>query len=259
MLEAQPREVPHLRELLAPILADNPLVAAGLAGELPGLAVVDNLADPTSCLVRMEFMGATYFACTDQQFLVGALTRARARGEVSLLWEGPGVPSLSVPDGASGESVNVTFAYRPKPETPAPSLPEQCRLVPIDGELVKRCMWQGLGDLSNPPPEFHGSAFGYALMRDDEILCEAWVPFWGGGMVDIGIVTAEKHRRQGYAYVACEHLIRECERLGWRPVWHTWTANKGSMALARKLAFQGERTCPGYVYPGLKNAGIISK
>jgi len=123
--------------------------------------------------------------------------------------------------------------------------------VPIDDELIKRRMRQDLRDLSNPPPEFHGSALGYALMRDDEILCEAGAPFWGGGMVYIGIVTPEKHRRQGYAYVACENLIRECERMGWHPVWHTSAANKGSMALARKLGFRGERTCPGYLYPGL--------
>jgi len=251
MLEAQPREVPHLRELLAPILSGNPLVVAGLTGELPGLAVVDSVTAPTSCLVRMQFRGETHLSCTNQQFLIDALARARARGDVHLLWEGSGVSSLNVPDGASEEWENVIFTCRPKPERPAPSLPEQCRLVPIDGELVKRRMWQGLGNLSNPPPEFHGSALGYALMRDDEILCEAGAPFWGGGMVHIGIVTQKKHRRRGYAYVACEHLIRECERMGWRPVWHTRTDNKGSMALARKLGFRGERTCPGYLYPGL--------
>ena len=251
IFEAQPREVPHLKELLAPILSGNPLVVAGLAGESPGLAVVDRLTAPTSCLVRMQFSGETHLSCTDQQFLIGALARARTRGDVRLLWEDPEVSSLSVPDGASEEWKNVIFTYRPMPEKPAPSLPEQCRLVPIDDELIKRRMWQDLRDLSNPPLEFHGSALGFALMRGDEILCAAGAPFWGGAMVHIGVVTPEKHRRQGYAYVACEHLMRECERMGSHPVWHTSAANRGSMALARKLGFRGERTCPGYLYPGL--------
>ena len=54
MFEAKPRELPHLRELLAPILSGNPLVVAGLAGGLPGLAVVDSLTAPTSCLAHIN-------------------------------------------------------------------------------------------------------------------------------------------------------------------------------------------------------------
>ena len=54
MFEAQPREVPHLRELLVPILSGNPLVVAGLAGESPDLAVVDHLTAPTSVPRRQQ-------------------------------------------------------------------------------------------------------------------------------------------------------------------------------------------------------------
>ena len=251
MQETQPCEVPQLKTLLQPILKGNPLLVGGLEGKLPGMAVVDDLEAPTSCLLRMEFLGGTYFTCTDQAFLEGALTLARRRGEVRLIFEHPDVSDLIAPDGATEEWVNVTFTYRPKPDTPSPAIPDGCRLVPIDRELVKRCMWNDFEDLSNPVPEFHGSAFGYALMRDDEILCEAWAPFWAGGMVEIGIVTAEKHQRKGYATVACEHLTRECERLGWHPVWHTSREHKGSMGVARRLGFTGERVGPGYLYPAV--------
>ena len=36
-------------------------------------------------------------------------------------------------------------------------------------------------------------------MRDDEILAEAYAPFIGGGVAEVGVVTSEAHRGQGSA------------------------------------------------------------
>ena len=249
MFEVQPNEVPGLGEVLKPLFATTPSLVAALAGETPGLAIVDSLSAPTACLLRLQFLGGTYFMGATQPFLDEALQRARRYGEVRLLWEGPEVSALRVPEEASEEWENLTFTDRTPPSGPAPPLPDGCRLEPIDDDLAKRRMWRDFVPLCNPPSDFHNAAMGYALMRGEEILSEAWAPFWGDGSVDTGIVTAEKHRRKGYAVVVCEHLVRAYEGLGWEAVWHTSRDNVGSVGVARRLGFQSEQSCPGYLYP----------
>lgn len=83
--------------------------------------------------------------------------------------------------------------------------------------------------------------FGYCLMREDIILCEAFAGPLVDGLIEIGVGTHESHRRRGYATLTCAHLIRACEEKGYRTFWNTNKQNLASKALARKLGYRTEQ------------------
>jgi RimJ/RimL family protein N-acetyltransferase len=61
------------------------------------------------------------------------------------------------------------------------------------------------------------------------------------GMREIGIRTHETYRKQGFATIACTHLIKRCEEAGAGTYWDCVKFNAGSVALAHKLGFQNGR------------------
>ena len=98
-----------------------------------------------------------------------------------------------------------------------------------------------IDDTCNPPVAFHRRSPGICLMRGDEILCQAYAPWWGRGVTEIGAVTAEAHRRKGYAKMTCGYLARDCEALGFTTHWTCHASNAGSVKVAQALGFRSER------------------
>ncbi|MBV7335041.1 GNAT family N-acetyltransferase [Chloroflexi bacterium TSY] len=78
-------------------------------------------------------------------------------------------------------------------------------------------------------------------MKGEELLSEAFAAEAALGMIELGTITAESHRRRGYAMVCCAQLVRECEARGYRTYWSCAKDNPGSARLARKLGHQTER------------------
>ena len=91
-----------------------------------------------------------------------------------------------------------------------------------------------------PPETFHGGAAGLCLIRNDEILCEAYAPWWAEGVCEIGVITPERHHRQGYARITCTYLAREIEDLGLTTTWTCHKATAGSVAVARSIGYRSE-------------------
>jgi GNAT superfamily N-acetyltransferase len=85
----------------------------------------------------------------------------------------------------------------------------------------------------------HGIAV--CIMHGDKIVCEAYADMDIMGIREIGIRTQEAYRKQGFATIACAHLIKLCEKSGSHTYWDCARFNAGSIALARKLGFQNER------------------
>jgi RimJ/RimL family protein N-acetyltransferase len=78
-------------------------------------------------------------------------------------------------------------------------------------------------------------------MSGREICSEAYAVFFGGGRVEIGVITHEEYQRRGCAYVTCQHLIRLCEAQGYPTYWSCEQDNVASVATARKLGYQVQR------------------
>ena len=132
------------------------------------------------------------------------------------------------------------------------TVPEGCELRPIDAEWFARCRYRDYYTA------YFGSAertleqgFGYCLVRDQELLSEAFAADAALGMIEIGTITGEPYRRRGYAAVTCAQLIRECEARGYRTYWNCSKDNQASAGLARSLGFQGEKEFRYVVYSPL--------
>lgn len=93
------------------------------------------------------------------------------------------------------------------------------------------------GSLEN----FLEKGLAVCLLHGDEIVSEAYADMEIRGVREIGIRTREAHRHKGLATLACAHLIRWCEETGARAYWDCVKLNAGSVALARKLGFQGQK------------------
>ena len=74
-------------------------------------------------------------------------------------------------------------------------------------------------------------------MRDDEILAEAYAPFIGRGVAEIGVVTAEAHRGQGLAAIAVAWLMVPIAERGLAAYWSCNTTNEASIRVAQKVGF----------------------
>jgi RimJ/RimL family protein N-acetyltransferase len=121
-------------------------------------------------------------------------------------------------------------------------VPAGCELLPTDAVWFERCRYRDYY------AAYFGSAertlavgFGFCLVRGQELLAEAFAADAALGMYEIGTITAESQRRQGYATVTCAHLIQECESRGFRTYWNCSKDNQSSADLARRLGYRTEK------------------
>jgi RimJ/RimL family protein N-acetyltransferase len=90
--------------------------------------------------------------------------------------------------------------------------------------------------------------FGFCLLREQELVSEAFAADAALGMIEIGTITGESYRRRGYAAVTCAHLIRKSEARGYRTYWNCSKENQASAGLARRLGYQTEKEFRFVVY-----------
>jgi RimJ/RimL family protein N-acetyltransferase len=124
------------------------------------------------------------------------------------------------------------------------ALPDGCtiRRVEADAELMLRSLEvedriRAYGSVEAAMQH----EIGVYLMRGDEILSEAFAGPPTRGIREVGTITPEAHRRQGYSTIACAHLVHLCESLGFDTYWNCAQQNIASAAIARKLRYRRER------------------
>jgi len=83
---------------------------------------------------------------------------------------------------------------------------------------------------------------GYCLMHGETIVCEVEAAPLTRGVAEMSVDTHEDYRQKGLGTITSAHVIRECEAQGYRVFWGTSQKNAASVALARRLGFQTERT-----------------
>ncbi len=90
--------------------------------------------------------------------------------------------------------------------------------------------WGGLDN-------FLAHGFGFAVLKDDQVISRCHTVMVGGGEAEIDIETVQAYRRRGLAALAACAFIEQCQEQGLRPAWSCWDNNIPSQILAQKLGF----------------------
>lgn len=246
---------PALLALFDPDVPNNPALWAVLRGRHQGRAVVDDPRHPLQCVLRTDAC-LTYFGrYTSQAFLLDAVEHFRDQGPVWLVWPpGSGVLPPMRPVALAVPRVEFydLLPHSPLLKSWRCQLPSDCTIRPIDRQLLERCQWRSdmafyCGSLDN----FLKNGIGLCLMRDEQIIVEAYASALGESRAELGAITWEPFRGQGYAPVACAHLIDICARRGYQAYWSCDASNHASQRVARKLGFRQERAYKIFEYQPL--------
>jgi predicted GNAT family acetyltransferase len=119
--------------------------------------------------------------------------------------------------------------------------------------MLERCLWSSdmafyCGSLEN----FLHNGLGICLIRDDEILVEAYASAFGTIYAEIGAVTHEPYRGRGYATITVAHLINLLAQRGYQAYWSCDVDNPASSRVARKLGFKVEKPYQIWEYAATK-------
>jgi RimJ/RimL family protein N-acetyltransferase len=256
-MHACPANHPTLPALFDPSLPNKSALWAVLEGRHPGRALVDDLQHPTQCLLRTDACLTYPGRQISQTFLEQAITWFRKTDPVWLVWPASLSSSLVAPETDQIVQRLEFFDCDPHSsilEGLRQYLPDGFEVRSLDRQLVERCEWKSemefyCGSLEN----FLLYDFGLCLMCAGEIVTEAYASSIGDNLAEIGAITHEPFRGQGYAPVACAFLIQACERRGCRAYWSCDADNPASIQVARKLGFRQERAYQIYEYRALQD------
>jgi len=233
---------PILERLFDPYLPNSSALWAVLKGNHLGKAFVDQGHHPSQCVLRTD-AALTYFSRQIQQsFLNDAIAILREKGPIWCVW--PHETSLHPPKNVSAEIVERLEFYETEPEIPKElrkRMPKEFVLKVIDKQLLERCEWRSemefyTGSVDN----FLKHGIGLCMLKGDEIIVEAYASSLGKDRAEIGAITHETYRGQGYAPIACAYLIEECERRGYQAYWSCDAEHRASIRVAQKLGFHQE-------------------
>ena len=230
-----------LPALFDPTLPNAPMLFAILEGHLPGRAIADDPLAPTLAAVQSAEGIAFISRTATQAELDAALSGLRRDAIVGLTWPGDAGGSATPEPPAR---VQDRLGFGPIPATGEAfgrlrnDLPPGVTVRPMDAELLARCEWRELVEGAHGSVEaFLEHGIGLCLMRDDEILAEAYAPFIGAGVAEVGVVTAEAHRGHGLAAIAIAWLAATLDERGLAMYWSCDTTNDASVRVAGKLGF----------------------
>ena len=216
-------------------------------GRNPGTVLVDDAHDPTWCVVREAGWGHTFIGGRpDARQLTQAISELRRRSYVDVIsWSGDTSPLPSPPPPDRVEAV-LEFSLRsagdPTVERLIRKIPKDCIIRQMDEILIEKCLWgPDMARASGSLQGFLQTGLGFCLMREEEILCEAYAVYWAATRVEIGVITHRKHRRLGYASMTCAYLVRTCEERGYQTTWTCASENVASASVARRLGYRRER------------------
>ena len=174
-------------------------------GRNPGTVLVDDAHDPTWCVVREAGWGYTFIGGQpDARQLTQAISGLRRESYADVIsWDGDTSPLLSPLQPDRVQAV-LEFSCRsaddPTVEKLIRRVPKDYTIRRMDERLIEKCLWgPDMARASGSLQGFLQTGLGFCLMREEEILCEAYAIYWAAGSVEIGVITQEKHRRLGYA------------------------------------------------------------
>jgi len=214
-----------------------------LEGVISGQILVDDPTNPTWAVVREATYGTLYFGGQINAPLIASLVKKfRQIGEVGIGgWLDDELNDM-LPSNHDYDGRTLYFTERiSRNDLMNIQLPSGYTLVPRDQSLFKQSFDYGstldsFGTIENVMSQ----TFGFVVLQDDKVACEAATGAPTRGLIEVGVTTVESHRQHGLAAIACAHLIEACERKGYKTWWDCAKQNILSTRLARKLGYQNE-------------------
>jgi RimJ/RimL family protein N-acetyltransferase len=239
-----PADHPALPMLFDQTVPDNPVLWAVLRGRHAGRAWVDDVRNPSQCVLRTDAILTFVSRQISQTFLKAAIPHLRRIGSVWLVWSPEMSSRLRAPEATCITQRLEFYDCDPRSHVLADlrqRLPDGFEIRPIDRGLLERCEWRSdmeffCGSLDN----FLVNGIGLCMMQGDEIIVEAYASSLGETQAEIGAVAREAYRGRGYAPITCAYLIQACEQRGYQAYWSCDIDNMASIRVARKLGFRQE-------------------
>ena len=230
-----------LPALFDPTLPNAPMLFGILEGRLLGRAIADDSRTPTLAAVQSAEGIAFISRTTTQAALDTALSGLRRDAVVGLAWPDDAT-ATAVPEPPARKQDRLGYGPIPaaadRLDRLRDDLPAGVKVRPMDADLLTRCEWRALVEGAHGSIDaFLEHGIGLCLMREDEILAEAYAPFIGGGVAEVGVVTSEAHRGQGLASIAIAWLAVALAERGLAMYWSCDTDNEASVRVAGKLGF----------------------
>jgi RimJ/RimL family protein N-acetyltransferase len=238
---------PDILPRIAPLFErDQPAPArlwAMLAGTCPGRLALDDPTAPRFALLQELAEGTAYVGgAPDPEAIAAGITLLRAHQDV-VICRWPRDPLLdALPPDPDYRGAAIDFHDRDPQRGAALALPDGYQLRRIDADIAGRL--EGFGyydDMFGGRATALAQTVGFCALRGDEVAAESVAGPIAGGIAEIGVGTAEAHRRRGLAAAVSEQTIREVEARGLRAIWNASEHNAASLALARRLGFRTER------------------
>jgi GNAT acetyltransferase len=186
---------------------------AVLDGAICGQIWTDDLTQPTWGAVQEAAFGTLFLGGQPEASLVHQLVaELRPEQDVALaLWPDHPYNQLLPPapdfDGWELEFTDRLLGTDPIPDL---SVPDGCELRPIDAAWFARCRYRDYYTAYFvSAEETLAQGFGFCLLREQELLSEAFAADAALGMIEIGTITGEAYRGRGYAALTCARLIQE--------------------------------------------------
>jgi GNAT superfamily N-acetyltransferase len=125
-----------------------------------------------------------------------------------------------------------------------PALPNDCQLVFVCDELLNDGSIINLDFLTSTLLHYWDDleslfqkGFAYCVVRDHAAVSICYSSFVASNVDELGIVTLEQYRRQGFAKAAAAAAVQHSLRHKRRPYWDCTSTNKASIATAESIGF----------------------
>jgi len=242
--------IPEEMPILAAALGDTPETV--IAWYLLWTATcnawcVGDLQAPSAVVVQAHLMPAEPTAFGASATAIASIL-PHIEGWNSLLVPGHLARQLERPVATAAKTLSIStlediYHVLDGPVADIPRKPEVRLLTPNDAELL------------GGPEAFTANDLGETIIAgaivDNEIVSLAHTFAWSPEHVDIGVMTHEDARNQGFATAAAALVVEQVRQQGRIPVWSCGASNGPSLRIAATLGFR-ETSRKVYIIPQKK-------
>ena len=248
--EVSPTRIGAAAEPLIPAdVPTRPRALAVLDGLLSGRTWADDPQDPRAVLVIEDADGTVYgggalTAEAVRSALEGVVTRSADLIFGFAGFDDPMRAMVPADPYWRGEALDFTDRVAPADEDALVrgDRPEDARIVRLDASLLPLTEWyEDTLHAFGSAERWEELGRGYAVMVGDRMVAEAMAGPRCRGLLEMGVVTREDHRRRGFGTLVSRLTARACEVRDDRVWWNANADNAPSLAIARRLGFKHER------------------
>lgn len=228
-----------------------PVVMSVIEGNNPGKIWVDQIENPSICLVITK--GSYSFIGKKDQINESSILKVidilKKNKPIKLILE-LNDPLFDLFQKAGFAHINRIQFYHSammnhdltQIDAICDRLPLDCQIKSIDAALLKKSSWLAfITQIYGTEENFLKHGYGLALIQKGELISEAFACFIGGGYVETGSVTAEQHQGKGYSTLVRAFLIKESLLRNLRPNTSCNADNMASARVSEKLGFKEEK------------------